>query len=110
MLSREEIVSYGLLDDVKNHLDVTWSDEATDRKYLGFIASGMAYLDKKAGEEMDYAKDGDGRTLLLEYVRYFRDGALDVFENNYLHLLTAMQNERRVKAYVAEKTPLSAGE
>lgn len=110
MLSREEIISSGLLYDVENQLDVTWSDEATDRKYLGFIASGMAYLDKKAGEEMDYAKDGDGRTLLLEYVRYVRDGALDVFENNYLHLLTAMQNERRVKAYVAEKTPLSAGE
>ena len=110
MLSREEIVSSGLLADVENHLDVTWSDEATDRKYLGFIASGMAYLDKMAGEEMDYTKDGDGRTLLLEYVRYARDGAMDVFENNYLHLLTAMQNERRVKAYVAAKTSLSAGE
>ena len=70
----------------------------------------MAYLDKRAGEEMDYTIDGDGRTLLLEYVRYARDGAMDVFENNYLHLLTAMQNERRVKAYVAAKTSLSAGE
>ena len=48
--------------------------------------------------------------MLLEYVRYARDGAMDVFENNYLHLLTAMQNERRVKAYVAAKTSLSAGE
>lgn len=110
MLSREEIISFGLLDDVENQLDVTWSDEATDRKYLGFIASGMAYLDKKAGEEMDYAKDGDGRTLLLEYVRYVRDGALDVFETNYLHLLLSMQNDRKVKAYAAAQTPLSAGE
>ena len=110
MLSREEIISSGLLADVENQLDVTWNDEATDRKYLGFIASGMAYLDKKAGEEMDYAKDGDGRTLLLEYVRYARDGAMDVFETNYLHLLLSMQNDRKVKAYAAAQNAVSSGE
>lgn len=110
MMSREEILSSGLLADVKNQLDVTWSDEATDLKYLGFIASGMAYLDKRAGEEMDYTIDGDGRTLLLEYVRYARDGAMDVFETNYLHLLLSMQNDRKVKAYAAAQNAVSSGE
>lgn len=109
-MTREEIISSGLLSDVENQLDVTWSDEATDRKYLGFIASGMSYLDKKAGEALDYtAEDSDGQTLLMEYVRYARDGAMDVFEGNYLHLLTAMQNDRRVKAYAA-KASVSTGE
>ena len=109
-MTREEIISSGLLSDVENYLDVTWSDEATDRKYLGFIASGMAYLDKKAGEELDYSADGDGRTLLMEYVRYARDGAMDVFENNYLHLLLAMQNDRRLTAYGTAKTAVPTGE
>lgn len=45
---------------------------------------------------MDYTAEGFPRILLFEYVRYARDEALDVFENNYLSMLLAMQNERRV--------------
>lgn len=92
-----------LLDDVNNYLDYTWPDEARDRKVLGFIGSGIAYLDKKLGETADYTADGTPRTLLFEYVRYARDGALDVFENNYLSMILAMQNDRKVKVY-AENT------
>lgn len=94
----------GLLEDVKNQLDETWSNEATDRKYRGFIASGMAYLNKKLGEDADYTADGEPRTLLMEYVRYARDSALDVFENNYLSRLLAMQHERAVSRFVESTT------
>ena len=90
----------GLLEDVKNQIDITWSDEATDKKIAGFIAQGMNYLNKKLGEEADYTVDGDPRTLLMDYVRYARDSALDVFENNYRALILAMQNDRAVSNYV----------
>ena len=80
----------GLLEDVKNQMDVTWGDDATDRKYGGYITSGMVYLDGKLGEEADYTVDGMPRTLLMEYVRHARDAALDVFENNYLAMLLDM--------------------
>lgn len=86
----------GLLEDVKNYLDITWTDEGTDRKLAGIIAGGIRYLDRRAGEALDYTVPGDGRTLLMEYVRYARDGAMDVFEGNYLHLLLSMQTERRL--------------
>ena len=92
----------GLLDDVKNQLNITWNDEATDRKIGGLIASGMFYLNGKYGTEADYTQDGMPRTLLMEYVRYARDSALDVFENNYQALLLGMQNEKAVNDYVAE--------
>ena len=108
MTGRVEIPP-GLLEEIKNSLDVTWEDEATDRKYSGFITSGMSYLNGKAGEELDYNEDEEGLTLLREYVRYARDGALDVFENNYLHLLLSMQNNRKVKTYAA-KTAVSTGQ
>lgn len=108
MVDRKELPT-GLLDEIKNYLDITWEDEATDRKYSGLIASGMNYLNEKAGEALDYTVDGEGLTLLKDYVRYARDGALDVFENNYLHLLLSMQNNRKVKAYAA-KTSVSTGE
>lgn len=109
MMSRDEIISSGLLADIESNLDVTWSDEATDRKYCGLIASGILYLDDKAGEQLDYKTDGDGLTLLREYVRYARDGAMDVFEANYLHLLLGMQNKRRVSAYAASQNTGSSG-
>ena len=96
-------VSDTLLADVNNYLDNTWKDEARDKKILGFIRSGMVYLDGKLGEEADYESDGDPRTLLFEYVRYARDGAMDLFETNYKSMILAMQNKRAVKAY-AENT------
>lgn len=101
MVSRGKLPS-DLLDDVKLYLGITWNDEPTDRKISGFIASGMSYLNGKLGESADYTKDGMPRTLLMEYVRYLRDSALDVFENNYQALILTMQNERAVNAYVAK--------
>lgn len=92
----------GLLADVKNYLDITWDDEATDAKISGLIASGMVYLNQKYGQEADYTADGMPRTLLMEFVRYARDSAMDVFEENYLALLLGMQTERQVNAYELE--------
>lgn len=91
-----------LLGDIKLYLDVTWEDAATDSKLTGLIADGIAYLDDKLGKPGDYESPGYPRQLLKEYVRYARDAALDVFENNYLSLLLAMQNERMVGAYGLE--------
>lgn len=92
-----------LLADVKNQLNITWDDDATDNKIRGLIAAASIYLDGKGGAVLDYEADGLPRTLLMEYVRYARDEALDVFENNYTALILAMQNERAVIAY-AEST------
>lgn len=96
----------GLLDDIKIYLDITWEDQDTDRKITGFIEDGMHYLDDLLGEPGDYTVPGDPRTLLKEYVRYARDAALDVFENNYLSRILGMTNNRKVEAYVesAEST------
>ena len=88
-----------LLSDVKNFLDITWEDEAEDKKISGLIAQGSVYLDGKYGEVANYETEGLPRTLLMEYVRYARDRALDVFENNYQSMILAMQNERAVMRY-----------
>ena len=101
MVSRESLPE-GLLSDVKNYLNITWDDDATDAKVSGLIASGMVYLNAKYGEEADYTADGMPRTLLMEYVRYARDSALDVFENNFQALLLGMQNGRLVNVYDLE--------
>lgn len=104
MAVRRDSIPADLLGDVKNHLDITWDDEATDLKVRGFIASGMVYLDGKAGGGQDYAADGTARTLLMEYCRYLRDSALDVFENNYRSMILSMRHERVVREYAVEST------
>lgn len=94
-----------LLPQVKNYLNITWEDEATDEKIRGLMLSAMAYLDGKRGYPAEYEKPGFAQTLMMEYVRYGRDGALDVFENNYQSMILAMRNERRAFYYVAEAIP-----
>lgn len=89
-----------LLADVKNYLNITWNDQATEDKLRGLIASASMYIDSKCGAAQDYETDGFPRTILMEHVRYARDEALDVFENNYAHLILAMQTEKDVNAYV----------
>lgn len=88
-----------LLSDVKLHLGITWSDSGTDSNVENAISSGKSYLDDKLGGPADYMSAGEPRTLLFEYVRYFINGALDVFEANYRHRLIAMQNKGKVRQY-----------
>ena len=88
-----------LLAAVKNYLQVTWTDTETDNRLTLMIQAGQAYLDSKLGETGDYTVPGYPRTLLFEFVRYARDGATDVFENNYRAMILAMQHERMVNDY-----------
>lgn len=104
-MTRRESIPATLLADVKNYLGITWSDEDTDKKVRGLIASGEVYLDTKRGAPADYEEDGLPRTLLLDYCRYMRDNALDVFESNYKALLLTMRHERLVVDYVEDALP-----
>lgn len=97
MVNRDSLPQ-GLLSDVKNYLNITWDDEATDSKISGLVASGMVYLNLKYGDDADFTLDGLPRTLLMEYVRYARDSALDVFENNYQAMLLGMRHERLINS------------
>ena len=77
-----QTVPAALLADVKNYLNITW--------------------DGKLGGQPDYEADGMSRTLLMEYVRYARDSALDVFESNYQALILTAQQESMVSDYAVE--------
>lgn len=93
---------FALLEDVKVFLGVTWSDNFTDNRLTMLIEAGAAYLNQKNGEAADYTVSGLPRSLLFEYVRYARDGALDVFENNYRSMILAMGHERMVNQNAAQ--------
>ena len=80
-----------LLSAVKLYLNITWDDNRTNSKVIEWLRQGKYYIDKKNGEPADYDIPGSPRTLLMEYARYARDGALDVFENNYRAEILSMQ-------------------
>lgn len=88
----------GLLSDIKNYLQILWDDPATNDRVTNIIAGGMVYLNTKLGTEADYTVDGIPRNLLQDYCRYARDGALDVFENNYLALILAARDDIAITA------------
>lgn len=98
-----------LLHQIKVYLHVTWDDQDTNERLTGFIQDGIAYLDNKLGDTGNYQVPGLPRTLLKEYVRYARDEALDVFENNYQSLILAAVNDKGVgdygKAVAGTETP-----
>ncbi len=94
----------GLLDDVKNYLNITWEDNAEDRKISGIIARGIAYINRIAGEEMDYTAEDTPRELLFDYCMYDRSGGSKDFEQHYMHRILALQIDRRVANYVDEDT------
>lgn len=91
-----------LLADVENYCNVTWQDDATGEFYRNMIAQVAAYLDSKWRQPADYTADGLPRALLFDGVRYMRDSAFDVFENNYQSLILAAQHERLVSGNVVE--------
>lgn len=94
-----------LLAAVKTYLQITWTDTETDARLTELINAGKAYLDLLFYDSPgDYESPGAERTLLFEYVRYARDGATDVFENNYRSLILAAQHERMVTAYAGTET------
>lgn len=94
----------GLLQAVRNNLDISWSDDAGDIKLTGIIARGMKYLNSVAGEACDYTEEDKPRELLMEYCRYARSNALDEFMTNYLHELLSLQNAKEVARYVAAQS------
>ena len=96
MIRRRDSRPAELVEDVKVYLGITWQDDSTDRRTGRLTGARLACTDSKYGGEADYDSDGLPRSLLFEYVRYARDSALDVFENNYTSMILAMQHERRV--------------
>ena len=96
----------GLLDAVRNYLDITWTDADGDLKLIGIISRGIKYINSVAGTELDYTIEDKPRELLFDYCRYVRSNALDEFQVNFLPELLSLQKQKEVERYIAENTEL----
>lgn len=83
----------GLLAEVKNYpgIDITWKDAETDAQLTGLINIGMDFLNEKAGATLDYSVNGMPKQLLMEYVKYARNGILSEYMNNLAPFLADLR-------------------
>lgn len=78
-----------MLTEVKEYLKITWDDE--DEYIQGFIDRGMANLNELTGTELDYNKNSQAKSLLLDYCRYGYNNALEYFEENFHKEIVRLQ-------------------
>ena len=90
----------GLLDIVKNQIDITWSDDSTDKKLTLMISNGIAELDALSGIKNNYLVEGKAQCLLFIYVLYDMSNCLDDFKKNYQSDIVSFINRAKVKNYV----------
>ena len=72
--------------NVKNYLDITFTDEDTDTKLEQICSRAEAYLSKRAGSRIQFSKNMEDQSLLqllFDCIRYIWSGALDEFAINY---------------------------
>lgn len=72
-----------LLDELKNYLDITWTDQATDDKLTGILDRAEAILRSYAGKALDYSLNPEEKQLLFDLCRYIRSNALEEFKTNF---------------------------
>lgn len=92
-----------LLEIVKQYLDITWIDTATENRLNLMINNAIEDLNEKSGMENDYTKPGRAQTLLLTRVMYEWSSALDDFYINYKKEIVAFINKARVLNAQSEK-------
>lgn len=78
-----------LLNAVKSHLKITWTDEDEDIKDL--IEEAKQYLSEKVGTEIDFSEDLSAKGLLKDYCRYVRNYSKEYFEQNFLDNIVFLQ-------------------
>lgn len=77
-----------MLQDVKDYLKITWSDE--DAALTSLITRGQAYLNNLAGADLDF-NSGLPLSLLLDYCRYVYNNASEYFEENFAGEILRLQ-------------------
>lgn len=86
-----------MLEELKQHLRIFDGEE--DRYLVKVINRNKAYFNGITGLEIDFEKDLQAQSLLLERCRYDFNNALDEFETNFapslrrLILLSAIGKE-----------------
>jgi hypothetical protein len=91
-----------LLLELKDRLQITWEDEATDRELTRLLVRGQSYFNELCGIKCEFKPESPERELLMERCRYSWNNALDDFEHNFLKELSRLIMMSAVEAEVVD--------
>lgn len=85
------------VDQVKRHLNITWTDGDTDAKVIDMILDAEIALNHKLGAEVDYFSPGQERRLYRNYLLYAWNDALNEFDAAYRAEIIQIRHKYEVK-------------
>lgn len=90
-----------LLNELKDCLQITWSDTTTERMLMKLLTRGQTYLNEICKTEFTFLEGSTERELLIERCRYAWNNALDEFDVNYKKELQRLIMSVAVEKYKA---------
>lgn len=95
-----------LIDQVKRKLDITWSDENTDKRVADMMASASPVLKHRLGiaePEYDFSKPGQENILFLALCLYEWNHLTNEFWDNYADDIAQCRAMHEVAYYKAQE-------
>lgn len=96
-----------LIEQVRRKLNITWSDEETDKRVNDIIASAMPILKHKLGiadADFDFSAPGLENLLFLAYCLYEWNHAVNEFDSNYANELAQCRAIREVSYHIEHES------
>lgn len=84
-----------MLEELKGYLKITWDSE---NEYLeNIITRGKEYLKDLTGTDLDFEGEGQVKSLLLDYCRYYYNNAVEYFEDNFQRQIIRLQYKEAIR-------------
>lgn len=90
-----------MLQELKDYLKITWDNE--DAYLQNIINRGQEYLKDLTGTELDFNTEGQVKSLLLDYCRYYYNNALEYFEDNFQKQIVRLQLKEATKGVIVDE-------
>lgn len=91
-----------LLQELKEHLNITWDEEETNRKLERIINDAILTLNWKLGANIDYS-EGQEHNLFLNYCMYAYNNCTNEFDSNYFNEIMQLRQKYEVINYEENK-------
>lgn len=87
-----------MLNELKNYLDITWNDPATDEKLQGILNRATSVLNNYAGSEIDFSTNENEKQLLFDCCRYIYNNVFEEFKINFSAELITLRAKYKIIA------------
>lgn len=90
------LTNSSILDEVKEELRITWTDE--DERIQRIIDRAKEDMNSLVGVELDFDNNSQAKTLFLDRCRYDYNNALEYFEDNFHKPITRLIIQEGMKS------------